>query len=277
VAGLWPAVASGWTDLEARAAMQEAALAEDRAYLQKIERLVRVPPRAAGKLFAVPAGALPAPVSERLLMPFNRTQITKCSPPRADLLPGKAVLLPSQAGSPTASHQPWIAGGRSLTLPFRDADFPLQGCSSSVLRAARLGAVLNTHQVRDRRRHRDTQLVQRLARVRERHTELAHLLLRVMGKVAALEGMATRQRDLMGGGGGAGWYAGGGRCPPTRNPPCHTVGYTGRETARETRWETQGERRRGRHSGRHSERDGEEVTVGDTGRETARETQWETQ
>jgi len=37
--------------------------------------------------------------------------------------------------------------------------------------------------VRDRRRHRDTALVQRLARVRERHTELSHLLLRVMGKV----------------------------------------------------------------------------------------------
>lgn len=75
-AALWPAAASGWADLEARAAMQEAALSEDRAYLQKIEGLVR-----------------------------------------------------------------------------------------------------------ERRRHRDTALVQRLARVRERHTELSHLLLRVMGKV----------------------------------------------------------------------------------------------
>ena len=62
----------------------------------------RVPSRAVGKLFVVPAGALPVPVSDRQkeqyrpvkgLSSVNR-QIF--SGPKPDLLPAKAVLLPSQ-------------------------------------------------------------------------------------------------------------------------------------------------------------------------------------
>jgi hypothetical protein len=49
----------------------------------------------------VPAGAPPVPVSESLY----RAKSPDFLRPKPGVLPAKAVLLPSQAGSTTASHQ----------------------------------------------------------------------------------------------------------------------------------------------------------------------------
>jgi hypothetical protein len=67
------------------------------------------------------ARALPVPVSNRLYRPL-RAQSPDCLRRSRILLPAKAVLLPSQAGRTTASHQPlvtaltcggWSAAGRA--------------------------------------------------------------------------------------------------------------------------------------------------------------------
>jgi len=50
--------------------------------------------------------------------------------------------------------------------------------------------------VRQMQRTRETRTRERIERVRETHQALQHTLLRVMGKVAALEGLPTRQRGV---------------------------------------------------------------------------------
>jgi hypothetical protein len=63
--------------------------------------------RAVGKLCVVPAGALPVPVSDRLKCLYGPKSPIFLRP-KAGFTAGQGVLLPSQAGSTTASHQPGL-------------------------------------------------------------------------------------------------------------------------------------------------------------------------
>jgi hypothetical protein len=83
-------------------------------------RRLQVRSRAVGKLFVVTAGALPVPVSDSYKSLY-RAKSPKFLRPKPDLLPAKAVLLPSQAGSTTASHQPWSS----------ESTLPEENCESS--------------------------------------------------------------------------------------------------------------------------------------------------